>query len=553
VNHIIPPHVSVEERLRRAEDSLVAISSGDVDLLVGAKEPLVVRFRSLFEEKERQRLLLDTLVESAPTLIVLTDSQDRITRFNATCEALTGYSREEALGKTIAELFRAPGWEEVGTAPFVDPLASILTAPQSVHCLTKGGEQRQIEWRHAVIAAPVGEGRFTLGIGLDVTERKKAEDAAAEARRFAESIIATMRESLLVLDGSLRVEAANQSFYQTFQVEPEETIGRLFFDLQEHQWESPALRQLLEDLLPQDTSFDDFEFKHDFPRLGRRVMQLNGRRVLREKGGTARILLAIEDVTEKVQAREALNNLNRELEDRVRERTAELQSANKELEAFGYSVSHDLRAPLRALDGFSDELLRRYAEQVDEQGKHYLQRIRAGTQRMGELIDDLLQLSRIGRRDMKREHVDLAALACAISAELRQREPERQVSFDIQPDLTAQGDSGLLKAALENLLGNAWKFTGKKSSATIAFGRVENQGRAAFFVSDNGAGFDMSHASKLFGAFQRLHTQREFPGNGIGLATVQRIIHRHGGQVWADSPPGQGATFYFTLPMKEPL
>jgi light-regulated signal transduction histidine kinase (bacteriophytochrome) len=170
---------------------------------------------------------------------------------------------------------------------------------------------------------------------------------------------------------------------------------------------------------------------------------------------------------------------------------------------------------------------------------------------MGELIDDPLNLSRISRGEMKRESVNLTGLANAVAAELRQREPNRQVSFDIQPDLTGFGDPGLLKAVLENLLGNAWKFTGKKSSAAIAFGQTQHRGQLAYFVWDNGAGFDMNYATKLFGAFQRLHTQREFPGNGIGLATVQRIIHRHGGEVWGESLPGKGATFYFTLPTKE--
>jgi PAS domain S-box-containing protein len=472
-------------------------------------------------------------------------------RFNGACEAITGYLREEVLGKTIPELFRTSGWGKTGATPFADPLDSTLTAPQVCHWRTKAGEKRLIEWRCAAVASPEGEGEYVLGIGLDITLRQQAREAAAEARGFAESIIATIREPLLVLDDGLRVKAANRSFYSTFQVQPQETIGQPFFELGDRQWEAPALRRLLETILPHNTAFDDFEVANDFPRVGRRVMLLNGRRVLREDGGAGLILLAMEDATEKVQARDALQRLNRELEDRVRERTVDLETANKELEAFCFSVSHDLRAPLRVLDGFSDELLRRYAAHLDDQGRHYLQRLRTGTQRMGDLIDDLLQLSRFSRGEMKRERVDLSGLARAIAADLLQREPDRQVSFDIQPELTGQGDPGLLRAALVNLLGNAWKFTGKRSAAAIAFGRTTHQGRPAFFVRDNGAGFDMSHVSKLFGAFQRLHSQREFPGNGIGLATVQRIVHRHGGKIWAESDPGLGATFYFTLPTKE--
>ena len=377
-------------------------------------------------------------------------------------------------------------------------------------------------------------------------------DAASDARLFAESIIATVREPLVILDGDLRVEAVSGAYYRTFQIGPGETIGRPFFDLEDGQWEAPELRELLESILPRNTSFEDFELKHDFPKLGRRVMLLNARRIRRDNKGSERILLAIEDVTDKIQAWDALYQLNRELEERVDKRTTELETANKELEAFCYSVSHDLRAPLRAIDGFSDVLLREYAERFDERGRHYLRRVRAGTLRMAELIDDLLRLSRFSRCELKREQVDLTAMAHAVMAELRLREPDRQVSCDIQTELEGQGDPGLLRATLENLLGNAWKYSGKKPVAAITFGRVERQGAPAFFVRDDGVGFDMSHAGKLFGAFQRLHPQREFAGNGVGLATVQRIIHRHGGLIWAESSPGNGATFYFTLPRKEP-
>ena len=382
---------------------------------------------------------------------------------------------------------------------------------------------------------------------LDFTRLRQRRDAM---QTFARSIVETVRHPLLVLDAGHRVVVANASFYRTFDSTPPATEGHDLFEIDGGRWDIPPLRKLLEEIMP-DGSFEDFEVKHDFPQLGARIMLLNARRVRRDDDGTAMVLLAIEDVTDKVQAWDALYKLNRELEDRVQDRTSELESANKELEAFCYSVSHDLRAPLRALDGFSDELLRCYADRLDETGRHYLKRVRAGTQRMGQLIDDLLQLSRLSRGEMNRELVDLTGLAHAIASELRQREPDRQVSIDIQPELTGHGDAGLLKVALENLLGNAWKFTGKRSAATIAFGRAEHQGLPAFFVRDDGAGFDMSHASKLFGAFQRMHSQREFPGSGIGLATVQRIIHRHGGQIWAESPPGMGATFYFTLPLKE--
>lgn len=227
--------------------------------------------------------------------------------------------------------------------------------------------------------------------------------------------------------------------------------------------------------------------------------------------------------------------------------TMELEVANKELEAFSYSVSHDLRAPLRSIEGFSEFLLEDYADKLDAQGKDYLQRVCEATERMSELIDDLLSLSRVTRMEMRRETVDLSVLVQSIADNLQHTTFVRQVEFVIAEGLIVNGDRRLLRIVLENLLGNAWKFTGKLPQARIEIGVTQDEGQQAYFVLDNGAGFDMAYADKLFGAFQRLHSMTEFPGTGIGLATVQRIIHRHGGRVWAKGAIGQGAAFYFTL------
>jgi signal transduction histidine kinase len=236
-----------------------------------------------------------------------------------------------------------------------------------------------------------------------------------------------------------------------------------------------------------------------------------------------------------------------ELEQRVADRTAQLEVANKELESFSYSVSHDLRAPLRSIDGFSQALFEDYGDRLDDQGRGDLQRVRNATQRMAQLIDDMLNLSRVTRGEMRRENVDLSAMAKSIAEELAKAEPGRQVEVVIAPQITTEGDSRLLRVVVENLLRNAWKFTGKQSSARIEFGTQANNGKLVYFVRDNGAGFDMAYAAKLFGAFQRLHAMTDFAGTGVGLATVQRIVHRHGGRVWAEGKVDQGATFYFTL------
>jgi light-regulated signal transduction histidine kinase (bacteriophytochrome) len=249
------------------------------------------------------------------------------------------------------------------------------------------------------------------------------------------------------------------------------------------------------------------------------------------------------DISQRKQAEEAIKQLNEDLNRRANQ----LEAANKELEAFSYSVSHDLRAPLRAIDGFSQALLEDYAEQLDEAGQDHLQRVRAATQRMGQLIDDMLDLSRITRSELQRQQVNLSALAAMIAWDLRQTQLERQVEFVIAPGVIAESDPQLLRVALENLLSNAWKFTQKQPQATIEFGVTQHQGQLTYFVRDDGVGFDMTYADKLFGPFQRLHARNEFEGTGIGLATVQRIIQRHGGRVWAEATVGKGATFFFTL------
>jgi signal transduction histidine kinase len=257
-----------------------------------------------------------------------------------------------------------------------------------------------------------------------------------------------------------------------------------------------------------------------------------------------------------------IKKLNAELEKRVHERTAELEktnselttrskeleAANKELEAFCYSVSHDLRAPVRTIGGFTKVLIEGYANQLDQSGKDYLDRTGRAVERMIELIDDLLELSRISRSKLVCTEVDLSALAAAVTSELKASAPQRPITINLQPGLVAHGDAGLLRVLMENLLSNSWKFTRKHDAPRIEFGKEHSRGTTVFYVRDNGAGFDMKYANKLFGAFERLHSPGEYEGHGIGLATVQRIVHRHGGHAWGEGRPGQGAIFYFTLP-----
>ncbi len=257
--------------------------------------------------------------------------------------------------------------------------------------------------------------------------------------------------------------------------------------------------------------------------------------------------MAIVESLMRKRAEAKSRSLNAELERRVLERTAELEAANRELEAFTYSVSHDLRQPLRSINGFSQALLEDCADSLEAEGKDSLKRIVAATMRMGQLIDDLLNLSRMTRMEMTHEKVNLSKNARNIAGKLKETEPKRQAEFIIADGLVAHGDERLMRVALENLLGNAWKFTAKQPHAIIEFGEITRDCRTVYFVRDNGAGFDMAYADKLFNPFQRLHSVNQFPGTGIGLATVKRIVNRHGGNVWAEGAVGTGATVYFTL------
>lgn len=398
-------------------------------------------------------------------------------------------------------------------------------------------------------------------IQRDSRSRRRAEIVLQDARNYAESIVNTVRHPLLVLSEDLRVRTANRAFYDTFQTSAAQTEGRYLYELGGKEWDIGPLRALLTDILPHNTPLEDFEVEADFFQIGRRVMLLDARRLYREGNHTTQLLLAVEDVTDRKQAEAQIRQLNHDLEARAQH----LEQANKELEAFSYTVSHDLRAPLRAIDGFSRILIEDFAPSLDASAQRYLGIVQQNALQMGALIDDLLAFSRLNRQSMRKQPVDLAKLAHevidALKSEVEGEGADHQVEFVVGDLPVCEADPALLRQVFSNLFSNAVKYSRKRDHAVITVGCVNdtndvndantangsNGKQPVIYVKDNGVGFDMRYASNLFGVFQRLHRAEDYEGTGVGLATVQRIVQRHGGRIWAEAEPDKGATFYFTL------
>lgn len=373
-------------------------------------------------------------------------------------------------------------------------------------------------------------------LGLSGTLAKQNTEIE-RAREQLQAILDATTAVIYLKDSDGRYLFVNRQFQRVLGVSREQAIGKLDIETLPAAVAQVFLdndRQVLQERVPQ-------ELEETIPERDGPHTYISLKVPLLDVSGAAYAICSVAtDITERKRADEALRRAKEAVED-----------ANRELESFSYSVAHDLRAPLRSIDGFSQALLEEHAAQLDDQGKKYLRYVRESAQRMALLIDDLLSLSRVTRSEIQLARVDLSALARSIAERLRRSEPRRQVEFIINDDVSVDGDVRLLGIALENLLGNAWKFTSKRDCARIEFGQMRKDGRSLSFIRDNGAGFDMAHVGQLFGVFQRLHSSREFEGTGIGLATVQRIIRRHGGRIWAEGAVDRGATFYFTLCEKE--
>ena len=481
----------------------------------------------------RLRLLVGSVRDYA---IYMLDPTGHVASWNRGAQQIKGYVEAEIVGQHFSRFFTP---EDVAAGR---PDATLRAAAATGRHEEENWRVRKDGsrfWADVVITAVRDDRGALVGfakVTRDLTERRRTEQSLRASEERFRILAVTANDAILSADRQGNITYLNPGAERVFGYSAEEATGRPLTTLMPERFRD-AHQAGLERYLATGEA-----------RVIGKTVELAGRRkdgtefplelslASWKHGADVAFTAIIRDITSRKQG-----------EEQLRRYAAQLEAANQELEAFSYSVSHDLRAPLRSLDGFSQALLEDYADRLDDTGRDFLQRVRAGSQRMAGLIDDLLGLSSVTRSELQMDEVNLSVLAAAAVVDLQKSDPERHVTFAIAPDLVARADVGLMRIVLQNLLGNAWKFTGKRPGAHVEFGVTAHDGRRAYFVRDDGAGFDMAYADKLFGAFQRLHGTTEFPGSGIGLATVQRIIRRHGGQVWAEGAPDRGATFYFTL------
>jgi PAS domain S-box-containing protein len=487
---------------------------------------------------------LRAVTETASDAIVSADRNGVIRYFNPGAERMFGYSQGEALGQPLTILM-----PERFRQAHTDGMKRYLTSQQgkvigrTMELMARHREGKEFPIELALASSDVGHDLFFTAIIRDITARMEAERVLRASEARFRDLLQSAPDAILVIDEQGRIQLVNTQTERLFGYRRDELIGQKIEMLipERYRGRHAGYREGYHQdarIRPMGAGLELYGLRKD----GSEFPVSIGLSPTRTEQGLT-VFCSVRDITAQKASEAKIQELNR----RLQLDNAELAAVNKELEAFSYSVSHDLRAPLRAIDGFSQALLEDAAGQLKPEHLSHLTRVRRAAQRMGLLIDDLIKLARVTRTDISIEEVDLSGMARQIVDSLQDSAPERQADFIIAPDLRAKGDPRLLQVVMDNLLNNSWKFTAPRSPARIEFGKIEIDDKPAFFVRDNGVGFDMSYASKMFGAFQRFHDAREFAGTGIGLATVQRIIHKHGGRIWAESQPGNGATFYFTL------
>ena len=539
----------------RYETSLAEIRAGEVGALATAFRSMLARIserdqeiKHSNDELARSEAYANLIIDSVPEVILVVDANGRITRANSRMEQIFGYRQEELLDQPVEILiparFRAhhPGLRQ-GYATAASQ--RMMGQGRELFGLHKDGHEIPVEVGLAPLMS--GEAQYVIVSIADISARKAADQALRESEERFRLLTANVKDyAIIMLDTLGRVMTWNEGAQQLKGYAGEEIVGQSmahFYTSEANAAGKPAA------LLKEAESIgraedEDWRVRKDGSCFYADVVLTAMRNPAGELIGFAKIT---RDISERKAAEAEIRSLNANLEQQVADRTAELQGANRELESFAYAIAHDLRAPLRAMSGFSQALMEDYGEGLDREAKIYLDQIIIGSTHMGALVDGLLTLSRSTRGELQRDAVDLSALSERILAEMAQTEPGRGVAWEVEPELVARGDGRMLEAVMRNLLGNAWKYTAGTLEAKIRVYADKNGRESLFCVSDNGAGFDMAHAGKLFKPFQRLHRQEEFVGIGIGLATVQRIVHRHGGEIHAEAAPGQGAKFCFSL------
>jgi PAS domain S-box-containing protein len=498
----------------------------------------------------RSKAEFEAMFNSIPDAVVFADPQRRMVMVNPAVAKIFGYEPDLLLGRTTEMLYAEPAdYRDQGEQRY-RPDAQVENLPYPMRYRRKDGSVFVGETLGTRVIDADGVVIGFIAIFRDITERIEAERAVREERDRAQSYLDTVEVMLVALDPDGNVTLLNRKACELLGYTEQELLGKNWFSTCLPLREADAQLRRFRRLLAGDTAGLEYYESPVFTRAGdERMIAWRGSVLIGDDGGITGLLSSGEDITRRKQVEEELKLHRVHLEELVAERTQELSELNRELEAFSYSVSHDLRAPLRSIEGFSDALMEDYSESLDAVGREHLQRVRRAAERMDQLIADLLVLSRVSRREMENLPVDLSAIVREVVAGLQGQEPGRVVDVQVQDRVTLKGDARLLRIMMENLLGNAWKFTANVDHACVEFGctPADDDGPVCF-VRDNGAGFDPDYASKLFQPFQRLHRREEFEGTGIGLAIVNRIVRRHGGRVWAEGRPAEGAEFRFVLP-----
>jgi PAS domain S-box-containing protein len=555
----------------------------------------ITQRHKLQEEIDNEKNFVNAILQTSGALITVLDENFRIIRFNNACEELTGYTTDEVMNQSVMRLF-VPDEEYPGVLKIVERLTSGETSVEHEnHWKTRSGEKRFIRWRNSVLIGPSGNVSFIVSIGIDITDRKKFEEQLQKYKDRLEydfdvmnrlheiaSIFVGENETQRVFDQIVDTAAAiahdNMGSLQLLDRKSKSLLLRSSRGLSDRWVEFWKVIEKCDGICEQTINKKRREIIENVAvntlykgkpsyeiQLAEGISALQSTPIISRSGELLGILTTYNykpgrpddhslwildllarqtaDIIDRINTQQTLAESKKQLE----EHTEELYEANRDLESFSYSVSHDLRGPLSVMKGLTDIIEEDYADKYDDEGRAYLQNMRSSVEKMMNLIDDILNLSRIGRLEVKREKVDLSSMVYHYLEELSSLGPARKTEFIIEENVTVNADPRLVHVELENLLRNSWKFTSKKDVTRIEFGQVHLDGKVAFFVKDNGVGFDQKFADTIFEPFRRVHADKEYGGTGIGLSIVQRVIKKHNGKVWAEGTPGKGAVFYFTL------